>query len=73
MGKIKGVWQGLITIELEFKKDDVVYPLNEINRRLKELFSDQIKETLRLSSCVPPEGAISISNIEIQDFVEEDE
>lgn len=73
MSKVKGIWQGLVTVELEFGEDDIIYPLNELNRRLKEMFTDQVKETLRLSPCMPSEGVISISNIEIQDFVEENE
>ena len=73
MNKVKGIWQGLITIELEFGEEDIIYPLNEINRRLKEMFTDQVKEALRLSPCIPSEGVISISNVEIQDFVEENE
>ena len=71
MNKIKGVWQGLITVELEFEKDDVIYPLNELNRRLREMFTDEIKEVLNVN--FTPEGTIKISNVDIQDFVESNE
>lgn len=71
MNKIKGVWQGLVTVELEFEKDNTIYPLNELNRRLREMFTDQVKETLKLNCS--PEGVIRISDVAIQDFIEENE
>lgn len=71
MNKIKGAWQGLVTVELEFEKDDVIYPLNELNRRLREMFTDEIKEVLNVNFA--PEGTIKISNVDIQDFVESNE
>ena len=65
MSRLKGKWEGVVTIAFDFDKSECS-PINEMNRLLHDVLSSSIKETIKGNY----EGIVKISDVKVQDFVE---